>query len=381
MSMTDILCDSETWDQLYGSLESLVDINGLAAETGALRRRRRVRDLGSLLRLALAYGLGQGSLKSTAIWAYQAGIAELSDVALLKRLCGASGWLMAVAMALLSRLNAGAAVASDRRLRLVDATCLSIPGSTGTDWRLHAVFDPVRQCFVDLELTDGKGGERLDRFTVTPGDIWIGDRGYATAPGVHHVLKGGADIIIRAGWNAFRLAHPTGDGFNLFEALRQTDTTLGCSVTVEDVPNNRTIANLRLVAWRKSPEATAKERRRLRQDAKRKGKTPDARSLEAAEWVIIITSLDQSAFPAETVLALYRIRWQIELAFKRLKSLGHLDTLQARKPELARAWIAANIIAAVLIGQTTQEFLDSPPSAHRKDQKATFDLADLPACL
>ena len=57
------------------------------------------------------------------------------------------------------------------------------------------------------------------------------------------------------------------------------------------------------------------------------------------------------------VLALYRLRWQIELAFKRLKSLAGLDLLPARSAALGRAWIAAKLIIATLIGWTIQGFL------------------------
>ncbi len=57
----------------------------------------------------------------------------------------------------------------------------------------------------------------------------------------------------------------------------------------------------------------------------------------------------------------YRLRWQIELAFKRVKSLLHLDTLRAKDPELAKAWIFANLLAAFLIDDIIQPSLDFPP--------------------
>jgi hypothetical protein len=138
---------------------------------------------------------------------------------------------------------------------------------------------PARQRFVDLELTDAKGAEGFERFPVLPGEIRIGDRGYISCGGLRHVLDGGGDFLIRAGWNAFR--------------LRQ-----------------------------------------------------------------LITSLDGVA--ADDILALYRLRRQIELAFKRLKPLAGLDRLPARGAPLARAWIAAKLIIATLIGLTIEEFLDTP---------------------
>ena len=53
-----------------------------------------------------------------------------------------------------------------------------------------------------------------------------------------------------------------------------------------------------------------------------------------AGWLMLITSLPREAWPAERVLTLYRRRWQVELAFKRLKSLIGLEDLRVRYSEL-----------------------------------------------
>ena len=70
------------------------------------------------------------------------------------------------------------------------------------------------------------------------------------------------------------------------------------------------------------------------------------------------TSLDE---PAAQIFDLYALRWQIEIAFKRLKSLLHIDQLEAKDPDLVRTWILAHIIAALLIEDHADEALDFPP--------------------
>jgi Transposase DDE domain len=372
--MTDTHCDVGCWQELVTAIAAAVDLEELARQTGALQRRREVRSACDLLRLALAYGSGQGSLQTTAAWAAQAGIAELTDTALHNRLRRAADWLIAIAGRLLSaRLDAGR---FGRPLRLIDATCISKPGSRGTDWRLHAVFDPASQAFVQFDLTDAKGAESFEHFTVTPGELWVGDRGYISCAGLHHVLDGGADFLIRAGWNAFRLRDREGNGFDLIGALRTAGDRLDRPLIIDD--KRGTPIEVRLLAVRRSPEATARERQRLYANAKRKGKQPDARSIEAAEWIILLSSLHD--LPFDEILVLYRLRWQIELAFKRLKSIAGLDQLQARTPPLARAWLATKLIIAILIGQATQEILESPPCGLRNPNPARLDLAHLPAC-
>lgn len=71
--------------------------------------------------------------------------------------------------------------------------------------------------------------------------------------------------------------------------------------------------------------------------------------------MILITSLDKFAYPPQTLVWLYRVRWQIELAFKRLKSILRLGRLPAKNPELARARIAADLLLALLIEDATAE--------------------------
>ncbi len=117
----------------------------------------------------------------------------------------------------------------------------------------------------------------------------------------------------------------------------------------------------RLIIARKPPEAVQRQHRRLRRKASRKGQKTDPRTLRAAGFMMLLTSLPAASATAQEVLTLYRLRWQVELAFKRLKSLGGFATLQASDPRLARSWLLAHLIAAVLIETSLGEGLASPP--------------------
>src|SRR5947199_91318 len=87
---------------------------------------------------------------------------------------------------------------------------------------------------------------------------------------------------------------------------------------------------------RAKTEIAAKARKIARNTARKDQRRIDPRTLEAAGYLILITSLDAKAFPPETLATLYRVRWQIELAFKRMKSILHLDRLPAKDPGLAK---------------------------------------------
>ena len=124
---------------------------------------------------------------------------------------------------------------------------------------------------------------------------------------------------------------------------------------------NSSSLSARIVIARKPEKAARAERQRQMREARKKGKQLDPRSLIAAEYVMLATSLPESAYPASEVLALYRLRWQIELAFKRLKTLLRIDRLPAKTDKGGRSWIYTHLILAIATDACSQDFLDSSP--------------------
>src|SRR5918911_3155876 len=155
----------QRWPALLAALPATLDLDETARASGALARRRAIGDAAALLRLALGYGPGGLSLRGAAAWATLAGLAWLSDVAVLKRLRGAADWLRQIAGAMLSaRVDCRFAPACARRIHLVDATTICPPRTNRTMWRLHASYDPAEGCFTDLQLTDQSSREEFESF-------------------------------------------------------------------------------------------------------------------------------------------------------------------------------------------------------------------------
>jgi IS4 transposase len=220
---------ADQFSALLARLPSDLDLDRLALETKAIQRKREIVDGASLLRIALARGPGGLSLRQTSAWASMLGIVELSNPAVKYRLNQATDFLAALVERLLAAKAPGAALRwPGRVLRLADGTCVSKPGSTGTDWRVHGVFDLGRGGFAHLELTDQHGAEA-------------------------------------------------------------------------------------------------------------------------------------NGHSAKAVLAVYRLRWQIELAFKRLKSLLHVDRLPTWSERGSRSWLCAHLILALLCDDLSQDVLESSP--------------------
>ena len=358
---------TDQFPDLLKRLPAGLDLDRLALETKAIQRKRKIGDGASLLRLALARGPGGFSLRQTAGWVSLLEIAELSNPGVHYRLKQAVAFLAALVGLLLAAKVPGANLRwPGRTLRLADGTCVSKPGSKGTDWRVHGVFDLGSGGFSHLELTDKHGAEALERGAPMPGEIRIADRGYARAPVLKRFLAdahGKADIIVRIGWNALQLSTIRGKLFDLIGYLQRLPAGMKPhEVTLRAAAGRDEAAlPLRLIIQRKTPEATEATRLSLRRAAIKKGKKLDPRSLIAAEFMILGTSLPKRGYTAKDILAVYRLRWQIELTFKRLKSLLHIDKLPTRTEQTSRSWLYAHLILALLCDDVSQDFLESSP--------------------
>src|SRR5882672_3852784 len=368
------------WPEVSARLPADFDLDATARLRGAFTRAREIKKAETLLRLALAYGGLGMSLRETCVWAEAGGIARLSDPSLLTRLCKAAPWLGDIAAALIAeQTKVPAQRWTGYRLRALDGTSICEPGADRTTWRLHVGYDLATGQVDQLELTDVHGAENLQRLTYAPGDIVLGDRCYARPRDLRPVIDAGADFIVRTGWNSLRLLRPDGEPFDLFAALAaQAEQEGEVQVRIHEgttgAPPPEPLI-LRLVIRRKDPEQAEAEQKRLLKDARKRGKQPDPRSLEAAKYILLLTSLPADAFPPIDILALYRFRWQIELAFKRMKSLAGLAGLPAKSPELAQAWIYARLIVALLAEQIAGQVPDSPPSAPDKTGRKPIALA------
>jgi hypothetical protein len=343
-----------------------IDLEALARQTGAFRRSRGVRSGTDLMRLALAWGPGGYSMQRVAAWAGERDIATLTEDALVQRLHAAGPFLEEIVRQLLIGVDEVPAW-HGRVLRLADSTMLREPGGTGTDWRVHGVYDLGRGGFTHLAVTDKHGGEALDRGQPVTGEVRIADRGYATAPAWNRFLgtrDEAVDFIVRMRWSSVSLVGKAGRLFDLVTWLKTRPHSRGTHEVTAWARWGKQPKSIkiRLIARRKPPEVIEAEHKALRRLASRKQTQLDPRTLIAAEYMVLATSLPAGEFPATQVLAVYRLRWQIETAFKRLKSLLHIDKLRTRTEAGTRCWIYAHLIVALLADDLSQDVLESFPS-------------------
>lgn len=340
-------------DQALRRLATQIDLEASAQASGALVRRRVIQTAQDLLRLVLVYGLTDLSLRMVGLWATVMGWGSLSKSGVRKRLRHCQAWIGMLIGAVLAARRAEMPPAGQYRYRLIDVTNVSQEGSHKIDWRLHLDFTLGGQGIEGVQLTDGSQGESLTRWEFAPNEIVLADRIYGVARSLGVVLGASAYCVIRIGWQNLPVRDARGQPFSISDWLKvqSSDPAAPPAQTQVWVTTPQGRFPLRLIARAIPPEKAAKIRHHLQADAQRHKRRLDERSRLAAGFVMVVSNLPEPAWSAADILSLYRFRWQIELVFKRLKSLLHFDHLRAQDPSLIQVDLLTKILIALLLGE------------------------------
>ena len=244
---------------------------------------------------------------------------------------------------------------------LTDATCVQRPGSKETTERVHLALRLPDVRVLGVKVTDVKGGETFRNFSPEPLQLWIGDRGYPNPPGIAWVKNAGGDVLVRYNRGSLPLYDAAGRSIDVLSTvakLRKPGAEREWQAFVH-APKGDRIAG-RLCAVRLPDDKAREARRRLRRE---QGADVTAQSLAMADFVVVFTTVPRSKLTCIQILELYRLRWQIELDFKRDKSTTGLDKLPNRLPSTIETWIYAKLIVHQLLRKLADAGSAIPPSA------------------
>jgi hypothetical protein len=327
------ILEEKEWSYLLTLLPP--DLEESARRTAALMRCRNLPNAATLLRVILAYAVSDLSMKDVAAWAHGLGLADLSGPALFYRLREAEPWLQELlAQVLAEDMQASRA---GWQLRIVDATVVTGPGATGTEWRAHARTDPATGRLSSVELTDATVGEAISLHPLQEGEVVLGDCAYATARGLAAAKKAKADVVVRLNPQNLRVCNLDRERIALLEREKEIPELGGKTFELlVPIPPDSFRRRKSHKPW---PLSQTVDWIPVRVVAARTRK---------GEVIWVLTTLPAAKASAGQILELYRLRWQVELLFKRLKSLLHLDTLPSRQGPTARSWMLARLLAAAL---------------------------------
>ncbi len=194
-------------------------------------------------------------------------------------------------------------------------------------------------------ITTNKVGEKLANFNLTEGDLVLADRVYGSVAGIKHCMESGAEYILRLRKNGIGFRTENGDKFDLYSHMRDKEigecTAFAKSVDGELIP-------VRVCFKKKSSEAIKKTQKRLHKQETRRMVTISDEAKAFNKYIVVVTSLGSDVDCAE-VLDIYRYRWQVELYFKRLKSILDYGELPKKTEESIFAWLNGKLMIALLM--------------------------------
>jgi signal recognition particle subunit SEC65 len=331
------------------------DWRDLAVSTNALKGLRKDKSEETLLRTLLIHLAGGFSLRETVVRARQAELADLSDVAFLKRLRKSGEWLHQMCLAMFAERGLELDKTEHFCCRLLDATDVREPGKTGSLWRIHySVQVPSLCCdFFKLTATEGDGtGESFTQFPIQAGDYLVADRGYSQMSGMRYVHLKGAYFMVRINTATVLLFDENGKRFPLLrsvEGVKDAGAIKWWPAAFDEKEDGGRRIPGRICVVRKTEEAIRTAQKKLKRNANKKQKTLKPETLEYAKYVILFTTFPEKEFSTAGVLEWYRIRWQIELVFKRFKQIAQLGHLPKHDDESAKAWLYGKLFVALTI--------------------------------
>ncbi|HWR08318.1 IS4 family transposase [Sporomusa sp.] len=318
---------------------------------GALTRRRGVNNPADLMMLSMFHLQNGCTLIEISEIARITKLGEMSDVAFMKRFEKCGNWFRTIN----SKIATNGIIKyqkpnwlEDKTIVAVDASDVTEKGRSGRTYRLHFAFDVFNMGSVDYSITDVKVGESLVNFNIKPGHLVIGDRAYSTINGIEHCKQNDAEYILRMRKNSFTIRNEQGELIDLLEAFRNTVSDGYADVQAFATNLSGDKVSIRICAKKKDPEAIIQTQKRLkRKESKRQLKISDEAKV-FNEYIVVVTNLN-GYISAEDILEAYRLRWQVEIYFKRLKSILNFGELPKRRPDSVIAWLNGKLMIALLI--------------------------------
>jgi Transposase DDE domain len=242
-------------------------------------------------------------------------------------------------------------------VEVLDSTTIRLPDALASHWRgcggrtttgtqaalkCTLSFDLVTGRLTGPELTDGRTQDRattLQHATPQPASVHIVDQGFATLTRFAALAAAGAFFLSRlpVQWSVWR---PEGERLEVEAWLAQQSAS-----TVEIAVELGAIRlPARVLALRVPPTVAQERRRKVQAAAKREGQTPSARVVARADWTLLVTNIPAAQLTATEAWTLYRCRWQIELLFKRWKSLGGIDESRSADPDRILCEVYAKLL-------------------------------------
>ena len=315
-------------------------------ETGAIERKRGIKTPGELMLLNMIHLINGCSLVEISEIARLGKFGEISDVAFMKRFKNSNDWFKWI----ISNLQNEGYISYDNptyfennRILAVDASDVKEKGRSQRIFRLHFALDIGKLQAYQFKITTNEVGESLKNFEFKQNDLVLADRAYGTVNGIEQCAEQGADCILRLRNKAFALYDEDGQKIDLTSKITKKQ-----SGSLTAYVHGKSIHRVRICYRKKDDAAIESTKKKIKRKESKKQYTISEEAKIFNEYVVLVTTLPDS-IPCEAILDLYRFRWQIELFFKRLKSIMDYGELPKKTSDSIFSWLNGKLMIALLI--------------------------------
>lgn len=331
-------------------------------ETKAMSRKNGLQNEKDLLTLCLFYAYDH-SLIEVQSYAKAAGIYDISDVGFMKRFSRCGNWFKWIIEHLAPSeivQYPKPEILNDYHVLAVDATDIVAGGKANQKWHIHYALDLFTLSCAMFKLTPETTGESLKNFDLKPGDLVLGDRAYASLSGIEYCKTHGADFVLRVRNKSFKMYDENGEEVSFSDLLKEVENDCK-DFTVFIKMSDKKMHPIRICAVRKNEEALKRTEKKLHRKESRKQTTYSDDTKFVNQFFFVATSLDEK-FTTEQILGLYKLRWQVEMVFKRFKSIVKLGSMPTKTAASSEAWLNCKMLIVLLIEKLLSNS-DFPPTA------------------
>ena len=318
---------------------------------GAIKRKRGVTSAADLMMLAMFHLHNGCSLMEMSEIAKLTKLGQMSDVAFMKRFEQCGDWFKAINAKIVREEIIGYQKPTwlDNRTAIaIDATDVAEKGRSGRIYRLHYALDLFQMNSVQYKITTNKTGESLCNFDLHQGQLVIADRGYARIKDIQYCESMDAEYLIRLRKNSFTVRDERNQEVDLPALLAKLGTGESLDLRAYATNLEKSRVPIRICATRKTTEAIKQTHQKLHRKESKKQIEISDEAKTFNEYIVLVTNLPDTVSAAEAFEA-YRFRWQIEMCFKRLKSIMDFGELPKRREKSVVAWLNGKIMIALLI--------------------------------
>lgn len=277
----------------------------------------------------------------------------MSDTAWKKQITKAAPIFFSVALKLLNRTCKQ--ISKDKfnfilgysNAYALDATSISAEGKNGEVFRLHTKYSLIKNIPSEIHVTDKHTAESVKHYDIKPDSLYFADRAYGRTTQIAHIIDNKANFVFRISPAHIKLFYDEACKNKInFNSLLNKEETF--SIICYFKLSHKTY-RIRLIIAPIPVEKHCLIEKRVRENAMRKQYKISDTTVEFAKWVILATSLSEE-IGGQEILNSYRLRWQIELFFKRMKSLLNFHKIRRSSEQYMRTvinlWIAVTALVS-----------------------------------